>query len=65
MAKRGLFMHIAVYVVVMLFLLAINLSTYPTVLWIKWPLLGWGLGLAFHALGVVLFARPERQSRID
>jgi len=65
MAKRGLLMHTAIYVVVILFLLAINLSTYPKVLWIKWPMMGWGLGLLFHVLGVVLFTRSERQIRVD
>jgi hypothetical protein len=30
---------------------AINLMTAGTVDWAIWPILGWGVGLAFHAWG--------------
>ena len=33
-------------------LLAINLLTSPSSLWVVWPLLGWGVGLASHGFGV-------------
>ena len=53
-ALRGFYMHLAVFVVVNagLFVLDI-LSSGGT--WFFWPLFGWGIGLAVHAVSV--FAR--------
>jgi hypothetical protein len=47
-ARTGLAIHAAIYVVINAMLAVINLSS-PGDLWFQWPLLGWGLGLAFHA----------------
>ncbi|MCJ7685853.1 MAG: 2TM domain-containing protein [Desulfobacteraceae bacterium] len=41
-------------------LIIINLLTSTQELWFKWPLIGWGIGVFFHALGV--FAFTERSS---
>jgi hypothetical protein len=49
---RSFYIHAAVYVVVNLFLIAINLIVSPDVLWFYWSLLGWGIGLAAHAITV-------------
>ena len=38
------------YVIIVLFLLMINLMTNPGNLWVLWPALGMGIGLAFQAL---------------
>jgi len=46
---RGFYLHTAIYMIVNLFLLVLNLLTSPTMLWFLWPLLGWGAGLAVHA----------------
>ncbi|MEM2909762.1 MAG: 2TM domain-containing protein [Nitrososphaerota archaeon] len=46
--NRGFLSHLAAYVIVNVFLVFINLYTYPTAIWFVWPLLGWGIGLAFH-----------------
>jgi hypothetical protein len=51
-AKMGFYIHLAVYIGVNLLLIAINLVTAPDQLWFKWPLMGWGIGLFFHGLGV-------------
>jgi hypothetical protein len=51
-AKIGFFIHLAVYIVVNSLLIIINISTSPQYLWFKWPLIGWGIGVIFHALGV-------------
>ncbi len=40
--------HLAVYVMVNLFLFLINLMTGTSTWWFVFPLLGWGLGLAIH-----------------
>jgi hypothetical protein len=47
---KGFYQHLAVYVVINAGLVAINLLTSPRYLWFVWPLLGWGIGVALHAL---------------
>ena len=59
-AKVGFYIHLAVYVGVNILLIIINLVTSTQELWFKWPLMGWGIGLFFHALGVFVFT--ERSS---
>ena len=51
-ALRGFYGHATAYALVNAGLLLINLLTSPAYLWVVWPLLGWGIGLASHALGV-------------
>jgi hypothetical protein len=55
-AKMGFYFHLAAYVTVNTLLIIINLTTSSQYLWFKWPLIGWGLGVLFHALGVFAFA---------
>lgn len=58
-AKVGFYIHLSVYTAVNVLLIIINLSTSPEYLWFKWPLMGWGIGLFFHAIGVFVFSgRP-------
>jgi hypothetical protein len=54
-AKIGFLIHLAVYSLVNILLITINLTTSPQYYWFKWPLLGWGIGLAMHGLGVFVF----------
>lgn len=51
-AKIGFFIHLAVYIVINLLLIIINLTMSAGHIWFKWPLIGWGIGLLFHAVGV-------------
>lgn len=51
-AKIGFFIHMTVYIVINLLLIIINLATSAGHIWFKWPLIGWGIGLIFHAVGV-------------
>ena len=53
-AKLSFLVHLAVYIAVNVFLVAINLLSTPEHLWFYWPLLGWGIGLLIHG-AVVLF----------
>lgn len=53
-AKYQFYIHAAVYVVVMIFLVVINMLTSPDTAWSIWPLVGWGLALALHAARVFL-----------
>ncbi|MFC1871247.1 2TM domain-containing protein [Chloroflexota bacterium] len=57
--KKGFFIHLATYIIVNLFLIALWFFTtrgsgYP---WFIWTLGGWGIGLIFHFLGVFVFLR--------
>jgi len=55
-AKFGFYIHVAVYIAVNTLLIIINLSTSTPYFWPKWPLIGWGIGVFFHALGVFVFS---------
>jgi hypothetical protein len=39
--------HFSVFLIVMVFIFILNLLTRGP-FWFQWPLLGWGLGVAFH-----------------
>ncbi len=61
--KRGLQAHVLAYVMVNLFLNAIWLLVMPGgFYWPVFPLLGWGIGLAFNVWDVY---RPDRPSEED
>ncbi len=47
--KLGFYKHFAVYFLVMLLLIAINLITSPEYHWYVWPMMGWGIAVAIHA----------------
>ena len=47
---KEFYSHLLAYVVVNLFLMAVNLLTSPEHLWFFWPMLGWGIGITVHAL---------------
>lgn len=58
---KGFVSHLASYVLVIAFLVFVNFMTAST-LWVLWPAAGWGLGLAFHLLGL-LTMDPEKVRR--
>ncbi len=58
-ARIGFYKHLISYVLVNLFLLAVNLITSPGALWFYWPLLGWGIALASHGLRVFVFSGED------
>jgi uncharacterized membrane protein len=53
---KGFYGHLSVYAIVMSILGVINSLT-PGPWWFQWPLLGWGIGVALHALGVFVLDR--------
>ncbi|MBI3864381.1 MAG: 2TM domain-containing protein [Planctomycetia bacterium] len=53
-ALKGFYGHFAVYLVINLFLAVVNLAASPSVLWFVWPLLGWGIAVAMHAVAVFI-----------
>jgi hypothetical protein len=48
---KGFYIHAAIFVLVMLGLLGLNIWLAGPY-WVAWVFLGWGLGLAGHALAV-------------
>ena len=50
--KLSFFGHLAIYVVVNVILLVVNLLTIPGALWFYWPMLGWGIGVVAHGITV-------------
>ena len=62
--KIHFYIHLAVYLIVNLLLVVINLKTSPDSLWFFWPLFGWGIGVVIHGLkvlGVFDFSRVKKQ----
>jgi hypothetical protein len=49
---RGFYGNLTSYVIVNLFLFALNMVTSPEHLWFFWPMLGWGIGVAIHGMKV-------------
>ncbi len=58
-ANFGFYIHLTVYIAVSFLLIIINLNTSAEHLWFKWPLIGWGIGVLFHALGVFVFPKKS------
>ncbi len=54
---RGFYTHLGVYIVINVLLLTINLVTSPNALWFYWVTIFWGVGIAFHAMGVFVWDR--------
>jgi hypothetical protein len=48
-SKYGFYKHVAVYAVVIVFLMVVNLVTSPQYYWFVWPMLGWGVAISIHA----------------
>jgi hypothetical protein len=70
--KRGWFIHAAVYAVVNIGLIILNLmlaaETDDDFLWFFFPLVCWGIGLTLHYLGVTRWGVRDlrrRQERIE
>jgi hypothetical protein len=53
-AIKGFYSHAAIYCIVIGALFLINLAT-PGRWWFFWPGIGWGIGLAVHAVSVFGF----------
>jgi len=49
---KGFYANIISYCLVIPFLIFINLKFSPDHQWFWYPLMGWGIGLIFHGIGV-------------
>ncbi len=52
---KGFYGNLISYIIFNTFFLVLNLLTSPDELWFFWPLLGWGIGVLFHAMKVFDF----------
>jgi hypothetical protein len=60
-AIRGFYVHVMVFVLVMLLLVVLDVLG-GTGMWVQWVGLGWGAGLAFHAYAAFVL-RPRRMAQ--
>jgi len=56
-AKLGFYSHAAVYALVNLFIWLVSDRAFGGRPWTPFPLLGWGLGLALHAISVFVLGQ--------
>ena len=49
---KGFYGNLIAYIIFNGFFLVLNLLTSPNELWFYWPLMGWGIGVLFHAMKV-------------
>jgi len=54
---KGFYSHLIVYAIVNIGLFLLNVFTSPGTWWFYWPLMGWGIGLFFHGMGVFVFSK--------
>lgn len=62
--KRSFAAHAGAYVIVNLFLVGLWAVTGAGYFWPVWSILGWGIGLGFHAWSTY-FERPITEADID
>lgn len=55
MAKRGIIYHLDSYMIVMLFMFIINLTTFSEFYWVLFPAIFWGTGVTVHVIIYVLY----------
>ncbi|MGQ4808523.1 hypothetical protein NKDENANG_01906 [Candidatus Entotheonellaceae bacterium PAL068K] len=61
--KATFFYHLRAYCIINGFLFLVNVITDPGgYLWVVWPVLGWGIGLAFH-LSATFFPHEQKVER--
>jgi hypothetical protein len=57
--RLAFYRHAIIYVLVNLFLAALNLIRTPDHLWFKWSVFGWGIGLVAHGISVFSYRWRE------
>lgn len=62
---KGFYGNLISYCLIIPFLIFVNLYTVPQYHWFWWPMLGWGIGLASHALQVFGIGRNWEEKQIQ
>ena len=60
--RTSLFVHAAIYVLVNILLIVINLMFVSQFLWFSFPLICWGIEVIMHFLFAIQFVRSETES---
>ena len=60
-AKIGFAYHLTAYLAISAILVWINMDTFPHQAWAQWPIIIWGIGLAFHGLSLVLSSNKQNK----
>jgi len=64
--KKGFYIHLTVYILVNILLVLVWAFAagggFP---WFVFPLVGWGIGLLFHGLGVFVFEQTSDKAAIE
>ena len=58
-AKKGFYLHLGIYVIIILFLAIMNWATKDPIdddWWVAFPAVCWGTAVAIHALAVFIFS---------
>lgn len=55
---RDFYWHLFTYLIINAFLFALNWITGYGHWWFYWPLIGWGIGVAFHGASVFIESGP-------
>lgn len=50
--EKGFYIHLSSYILINAFFVVLNFLTAKGNWWFYWPMLGWGIGIAFHWVGV-------------
>ena len=58
-AKKGFYVHFVIYLIVSAVIYIVYRLTWTGYPWFIWPILGWGVGVLFHFLGVFFFSRQS------
>ncbi|WP_027378613.1 2TM domain-containing protein [Chryseobacterium daeguense] len=61
---KGFYGNLTSYCLVIPFLIALNLLTDSRHLWFFWPMLGWGVGLAAHAINTFGIGKDWEERKI-
>jgi|GEM_PF-639009 len=59
--KIGFGYHLTAYLAINAILVWINMDMYPQYMWAQWPIIGWGIGLAFHGLSLASSSQKKNQ----
>ncbi len=52
---KGFYVHLLIFMIIIPAAWIFNLTATPKVIWAIWPTIGWGVGLAGHAIGIFDF----------
>lgn len=65
---KGFYTHLIAYLLIIPIITFVNIKYSPGYYWFFYPMIGWGIGLLFHGIGVfgtdTMFSRDWEQRKI-